>query len=66
MPKKKQTEIEKIKEWFKDKEHLSVSAIERTAGIPAGLLSKALKNRQNLPEKHIPNLVEVLKKYCYK
>lgn len=55
-----------LTDWLSDKEHLSISAIERTAGIPAGLLAKAIKGTQELSEKHIGNLVEVLKKYGYK
>lgn len=57
---------EQIVSWLSEREHLSISAIERTAGIPAGLLAKAIKGNQAISDKHIGNLVEVLKKYGYK
>ena len=65
MGKKKHTS-EEIVTWLSDKPHLSISAIERSAEIPAGLLAKAIKGVQAISEKHITKLVEVLKIYGYK
>ena len=57
---------EEIVIWLNERPHLSVSAIERSAGIPAGLLAKAIKGTQPISDKHINNLVEVIRLYGYK
>lgn len=64
--KSKTNSIEAISAWFESRPHLSISAIGTSAGIPAGLLSKAIKGEQQLSEKHLPNLIKVLKLYGYK
>lgn len=53
-------------DWLKKKRgYLSLSAIERSANIPAGVLSKAIRGVQPVAEKHLDNLAEVLKEYGY-
>lgn len=53
-------------EWLRSRTHLSVSALERTADIPAGLVTKALNGRQALADKHKASLEKVLAAYGFK
>ena len=54
----------KIKKFFADHPALKISVIEEEAGI--NNLHKFLKGERGLPEKSIPDLIEVLKKYGFK
>lgn len=44
---------------------LSISNIEKEAGIPAKTIAKAISTGKEIPEKHIPAIISVLRKYGY-
>ena len=44
---------------------LSISGLEREAGLPARTLHNFLNGSKGFPEKHIPALEKVLKRYGY-
>ncbi|MFT4030785.1 MAG: ParA family protein [Siphonobacter sp.] len=51
--------------FFRRKSALSVSAIEKQAGLPTGTLSKALSGDRTLNDKHLATLYPVLMEYGY-
>lgn len=55
----------KLREWFADRPALTKTIIEKEAGIPPHTLQKFLQGR-GFPEKHLPSLLSILKKYGYK
>ncbi|WP_421752917.1 hypothetical protein [Croceimicrobium sp.] len=45
---------------------ISISKLEKQAGVPSGLVSKWLRNAQDLPEKYVPFVVTALKSIATK
>jgi hypothetical protein len=61
------TENEKIINWLKSRDLISINALEKKCGLAQGTISKVLnrKENRNLNEKHIPILRETLKLYGF-
>ncbi len=51
--------------FFRRKPALSVSAIEKQAGLPSGTLAKAISGDRTLNEKHLSALYPILRDYGY-
>ena len=61
----KKRKDKKILEWLREHKLLPILAIEKAANIPTGTLNRALRD-DNIPEKHIAALSEVLRPYGFK
>ncbi|HEV7350808.1 ParA family protein [Telluribacter sp.] len=57
---------EKAIEFFQKNPALSLSVIEKEAGLPSSTLSKAVAGKRNLNEKHLQALHPVLSKYGFR
>jgi chromosome partitioning protein len=57
---------EKIIEFLKARPALSLNQLEKQAELPQSLLSKAIKGKRRLNQKHIEKLVPVLEEYGFK
>jgi hypothetical protein len=58
---------ENIVTWLKPRPLINISGLERAAGVPHGSIANAIKgNTDRLSEKHLPEIVKVLKDYGYK
>ncbi|WP_247236736.1 ParA family protein [Telluribacter sp. SYSU D00476] len=57
---------EKAVEFFQKNPALSLSVIEKEAGLPSSTLSKAVAGKRNLNEKHLQALQPVVSKYGYR
>jgi hypothetical protein len=55
----------KLRLWFKMRHELNIVAIEQSASLPFTTLTLVLDNKRDLPVKHWPALLKVLKKYGY-
>lgn len=58
--------MDKLLDWIKDHDMLSINRLEERAGIPQRVLAKALKGDRPLPDKYVKPLEKILKKYGYK
>jgi hypothetical protein len=58
-------EKQKLLDWIKSRDLLSINRVEERCGIPQRMLQKALKELQPLPDKYVPSLQKELKKYGY-
>jgi chromosome partitioning protein len=58
--------MEKLLDWLKDHDLLSINRLEERVGIPQRSLHKAIKGIRPLPEKYEQPLTKELKKYGYK
>ena len=56
---------ENIIQFINENNALNLSQIENEAGIPAKTLHKAVSDHQTIPNKHLPALIEILKKYGF-
>ncbi len=56
---------EAIKQWLLKHDLLNIKGIERRCGIPETNLSIAINGSRDIPAKHIPALVNLLKDYGY-
>jgi hypothetical protein len=57
---------EKIIEFLTEHPALSLNQLEKAAELPQSLLSKAMKGKRRLNQKHIEKLVTVLIQYGFK
>lgn len=57
---------EEVTRFFKQNPALSLSVIEKEAGLSSSTLTKALNNTRSLNEKHLSALYPILVKYGYK
>ena len=57
---------EKIIEFLLERLALSLNQLEKEAGLPQSLLSKATKGKRRLNQGHIEKLVPVLELYGFK
>jgi hypothetical protein len=58
--------MDKLLEWIREHDLLSINRLEERAGVPQRVLSKALKGDRPLPKKYIDPLIKQLKKYGYR
>lgn len=58
--------MDKLLDWIKDHDLISINRLEERAGIPQRSLHKAIKGIRPLPEKYVKPLIKELKKYGYK
>lgn len=58
--------MDKILDWIKEHDLLSINRLEERAGIPQRSLHKALNGVRPLPNKYVKPLEKILKKYGYK
>jgi predicted transcriptional regulator len=56
---------EKIIKFLSERPALSLNQLEKEAGLPQSLLSKAIKGKRVLNEGHLLKLVPVLEKYGF-
>ncbi len=56
---------EQLRKWFSDRPAIKLTIIEQEANLPNRTLTQFIRGRM-LPNKHLPKLLEVLKKYGYK
>jgi len=57
---------EKIIEFLIERPALSLNQLEKEAGLPQSLLSKAKKGIRRLNQSHIEKLIPVLEQYGFK
>ena len=57
---------EKIIEFLREHPALSLNQLEKAAELPQSLLSKAMKGKRRLNQKHIEKLVPILEQYGFK
>lgn len=50
---------------FLERSSLSITKIEKEAGLPAKTINKAISTGKEIPEKHIPEILSVIRKYGY-
>jgi uncharacterized protein YcgL (UPF0745 family) len=58
--------MDKLLDWIRDHDLLSINRLEERAGVPQRVLQKALKGERPLPAHHAKKLEKELKKYGYK
>lgn len=57
---------DKIVKFIRRRDLIDVYTLEQKAGIPYQTLQKALTGGRDIPAKHIPNLVKLLRPYGLK
>lgn len=62
MIKQQITNTEKLLTWLDERPAIAIQLLEKEAGVPSTTIAKA-KGGREIPEKHWPALVQVLKKY---
>lgn len=53
-------------EYLRTRPLIKIRPLEIAAGIPEGMLDKALKGKRKLPKKHEKALIAILKEYGFK
>jgi hypothetical protein len=58
--------MDKLLDWIREHDLLSINRLELRAGVPQRVLQKALQGDRPLPDKYAKPLIKELKKYGYK